>query len=488
MTTQASQGGKGKKKNKETKISLDEFNQYDAPHGHSVVSLKMTGLDWAEAMADHDSNRTETAQIVVPSKPRAQRGPAVDIDTLPTEPPFRVSVFNLPLSGLEEDELTKKHFKDINVIKVESTKTSTTVELASRDDLYEALSRDGMSIRNRTINVCLYGHQPPNSYDKERYGGRGGGGGAYSDRYNDRNQGGFNRSRTDDRYADRAGGSSGFSRDRTSYAGGPDRGGFTSRGGGYNQQRGGYGADRYDRGNFRENVKGGSYTSGGGEPSSEESNDWRARPNIVRQPPPAPVTAFNDVAASRPAYVPPRHEPSQQQLHQSHQPHHYQPPSSHHNLNQNHDSYNQPRQQHHHHSYNQQQHHHNQSSNHPNYQDYPNQGHARPVAPVTSTEERPKLVLQKRKTPLNIDDVSSAARNEAIFGSAKPSSKPYEKMKEIEEKLKAVQVSNKTDAVESSASVSPTAGPKSNQQAVPPRSKNVSESSQHENSSRPVQS
>jgi len=52
------------------------------------------------------------------------------------------------------------------------------------------------------------------------------------------------------------------------------------------------------------------------------------------------------------------------------------------------------------------------------------------------TEERPRLVIKKRETPLDVNDVSSVKRNEAIFGQAKPSSKPYEKMKEVEEKLK----------------------------------------------------
>lgn len=43
MTTQVQ--GKGKKKNKE------ESSQSDAPHGHSVVNIKMAGFDWAATMA-----------------------------------------------------------------------------------------------------------------------------------------------------------------------------------------------------------------------------------------------------------------------------------------------------------------------------------------------------------------------------------------------------------------------------------------------------
>lgn len=484
MTTQDSQGGKGKKKNKENKMSLEEFNNIETPHGHSVVNLKVQSFDWAACMADHENDRSaETQQVIVPAAPRAQRGPTVDINSLPDEPPFKISVFNLPLSA-DEKELTDRIFRGLEVKSVDIGKSVTTVELGSKNDLWDALSKDGISVKGKTIDVCLFGQSPPNRYGSDRYGGRGGGN-SYGDRYSDRTHGsGFGRSRTDDRYGDRSGGG-GFGRDRNNYSSERAGGGFgAGRPGGYNSPRGGYGSDRYgERGNFRDNNRG-SYTSGGGEPSSEESNDWRARPNIVRQSPPAP--AFGSGGGSRPAYQAPRYDSSQQQPHHQ-QPHHYQASSSHHSQYQNHDTYNPPRHQQHH-NYNHQSHIHNQSSNHSPYPDYSSQNTPRPAPPTSTAEERPKLVLHKRKAPINVDDVSTVSRNEAIFGAAKPSSKPYEKMKEIEEKLSAVQVSSKKDGSDSRTSASPTSAPNSDQQSVPPRSKNVSESSQHENSSRPVQS
>lgn len=288
MTTQPQ--GKGKKKNKEqVKVSLDEFNQIDAPHGHSVVSItKVPGLDWAATMADHELT-TETQQIVVPIAPRAQRGPNVDFDQLPDSPPFKATLYNVPMA-CDEKDISEYFFRGLDVKSVEISKSETTVEFGSKADLYEALAKDGTGHKNKTINVCLYGHAPQNSY-QDRYG----------DRYGDRNDryggqsGGFGGSRMGDRYGDRPGG--GFS-DR-----GRDGGGFDNRNreagfAGYNrsgmgsprdQPRSGYGNRFQERGNFGDSDRGPGYSSGGGEPDSEEPKNWRARPPTMdRVPPPPP--------------------------------------------------------------------------------------------------------------------------------------------------------------------------------------------------------
>lgn len=342
MTTQAQ--GKGKKKNKEsTKFSLEEFNSFDAPHGHNVVSIKTTGtgIDWAETMADQPA--TETQQIIVPTAPRAQRGPGIDFDSLPDSGPFRVSIFNLPMSA-ENDEITGRLFHEIDVVRVDvDSKTSTTVELATKNDLYEALCKDGSSVRGRQVNVLLFGQQPQNSYGSDRYGGGRGGNSSFGDRYTDR-AGGFGSQRGGGRFGDRPGA---FSRDRDSSYSGYNRGG----GGGFGQSRGGGGGgfgDRYnDRFNDRHNDRFGDRTI-------ERSSD---RP---------PIERFSDRTIDR-------------------------------------------------------------------FSDRPIERFNRPTEGLERNEQRQKLDLKKRTTPLNLDDVS---RNEAIFGKAKPSSKPYEKLMEIEEKLK----------------------------------------------------
>lgn len=438
MTTQAQV--KGKKKNKEvTKVSLDEFNQIDAPHGHSVVSLKMTGLDWAETMADYDQQSTETQQVIVPTAPRAQRGPGVDFDTLPNDPPFRVSLYNL--SGMVDDkEIADRFFQGINVVRVESSRTTVTVEFATKEDLYEGLCKDGTPFKGRTINVCLYGQTPQSTYGSDRYGGRGSS--SYGDRYGDRNQGGFGQ-RGGDRYGDRSGGGGGgFNRERDNYSG-------FSRGGFGQQRSGGYGDRFNDRNNFRENNRG-QYTSGGGEPESEEPANWRQRP-APKLPPPTTPSTYNN--GSRQPYMHSRSEP----------PHYYQPQS--HQQYPNPETY-QPRYQPHH----------NQPSNHSPYSQFNNQASSnnRPLTSSATPEERPKLVLQKRKTPLNLDDVSSVSRNEAIFGKAKPSSLPYQKMNEVEEKLKAVQITDRKESKPSSQVGS--------QPGSAPRSRRVSSNHSESNS------
>lgn len=341
MTTPAQ--GKGKKKSKEsTKFSLEEFNSFDAPHGHNVVSIKTTGtgLDWAEAMADQQV--TETQQIIVPTAPRAQRGPGIDFESLPDRD-FRVSLFNLPIS-IEDKEISERIFPGLEVVRIDSeSKSCTTVELGNKNDLYEALCKDGTNIKGRTVNVLLYGQQPQNSYGSDRYGSRGGSS-SFGDRYADRDRGGFGSSRGGGRYGDRPGG---FSRDRDSSYGGFSRGG-------YGQPRGGGGggfSDRYnDRFGDRHNDRFGD------RPPMDRFSD---RPNdrfIDR-----PIDRFSD-------------RPIERSI-------------------------------------------------------------DRPIERFNNerAEQRQKLDLKKRTTPLNLDDVS---RNEAIFGKAKPSSKPYEKLMEIEEKLK----------------------------------------------------
>lgn len=433
MTTQTQ--GKGKKKNKEVmKVSLDEFNSFDAPHGHSVVSVKRTGLDWAETMADYEQTST-THQIVVPVAPRAQRGPNVDYDSIPDAPPFRASLYNMPMSA-DEKEIADRFFHGINVIRVDtSSKASTTVEFESKQDLFDALCKDGISFKNRTVNVCLFGQAPQNDYD--RYGGRGGNS-SYGDR-NERGQsGGFGGSRMGDRYGDRSGGA--FGRDR-------DYGSGFNRGGGFGGQRGGYGDGFQDGGNFRDNQRG-SYTSGGGEPASEEPENWRDRPTV--KPPPQQHSSYNN--GSRQPYMHSRPEP----------PHYQQAPSQHQQY-QHPESY--------HNRYNQ---HHNQPSDHSppsfhNDRPGPHNRQMNSVAPAPA-EERPKLIIHKRKTPLNVDDVSTVSRNEAIFGKAKPSSTPYQKMKEVEEKLSSVQISDRKSSSQSGSQAG-------SQPGSAPRSRQVSERS-----------
>lgn len=327
MTTQAQ--GKSKKKNKATanKLSLDEFNNTVAPVGHTVVSVsKVPGLDWAAMMADHDQSTVETQQIVVPTETRAQRGPNVDLDSLPNSPPFKASLYNVPMAA-EEKDIIERFFQGLEVLRVDIQKATTTVEFSCRDDLYDALCKDGQSFKGRTISVCLYGHAPP-SNNLDRFG-RGGERG-YGDRgyNNDRGgqSGGFAGYRSSDRYGDRSGGFNdrpGYDRpggfnDRQGYdrpgfdRPGFDRpGGFGDRGrdGGFDRNReggfvgynrggsagfrgpsrsggasGGYGQRFQEGGNFRDNPRG--YTSGGGEPEPEEPKDWRARPTINRPAPP----------------------------------------------------------------------------------------------------------------------------------------------------------------------------------------------------------
>ena len=366
MTTQTQ--GKGKKRNKEvTKLSLDEFNQTDAGEGYSVINLK-TGLDWAEAMADYDRS-----SIVVPVVPRSQRGPDVDYDSLPDEPPFRASLYNIPMS-VEEKDLRDRFFQGMEVKRIEMSKSTTTVEFNSKQDLYDALCKNGTMLKNRTIDVCPFGARPDDNRS-DRYGQRGGS--SYGDRGGRSEGGGFARMGDRGGYNDR-----GFNRgDRDSYSG--------------------FSRNRMDDGRRMDDSRG------------EEADNWRARPATVNRPQPPPLSQPPQPPQqnyqSR-SYYQPRYS-----QYQNNQP----PPSNH----------NQPP--------------HSFQNDRPGPMSFSRQmgayrsGGPSPPArgPGSDNEERPKLIINKRATPLNPEDLTAVKRNEAIFGQAKPSSKPYEKMKEVEEKL-----------------------------------------------------
>lgn len=352
MTTQTQ--GKGKKKNKEvTKLSLDEFNQTNAGEGYSVINLK-TGLDWAEAMADYDKS-----SIVVPVVPRSQRGPDVDYDSLPDEPPFRASLYNLPMS-VEEKDLRDRFFQGLDVKRIEINKASTTIEFNTKQDLYDALCKNGTSLRNRTIEVVPYGPRLDDNRS-DRYGR--GGSSSYGDRGGRSEGGGFNRM--------------------------GDRGGYNDRG-----------FNRGDRDNY------------GGFSRSGTADNWRARPATVIKPQPSQPIPQQQHYQSKTYY---NQEPRYNQYNHPPPP----PQSNHHNPPHAFQSRPGP-----------------MTNNRP-MNSWRGAGPAPPAggAPLDD-EERPKLIIHKRATPLNVDDVSTVKRNEAIFGQAKPSSKPYEKMKEVEEKLK----------------------------------------------------
>lgn len=204
----ASKTGKGKKKAKETKVTLEEFNQVQVPIGHTIVNIPVqsSGLDWAATMAEHDSIAQEK-QVFLPQAPKSHLSPSIDPDQLPQEPPFKVTLNNIPF-GITEQDIIDRFFKNIKV-KLDGItidRASATVELETVQDLYEALCKSGTTLKNKEVSVTLFG--------QNSYGNSGG--------YHGGRQGGYN----DRGYGNRTGERSGGFRDKNA------TGGFGGGGGG----------------------------------------------------------------------------------------------------------------------------------------------------------------------------------------------------------------------------------------------------------------
>ncbi|KAK8776300.1 hypothetical protein V5799_030354, partial [Amblyomma americanum] len=177
----ASTGKKHKVKGKT--LNLNDFlgGDQDAPSGYAVVNTRR--INWADTMENEavdaianvlflclllcqaekftiDYKKDE--KIILPTAPKAARGPDVDMSRVPTRPPYTVYLGNLPYDVCDEDVI--KFFRTLKVSSVRLPRESGDrgrmrgfgyAEFPDRSSLLEALGYNNENLKNRSIKVSL---------------------------------------------------------------------------------------------------------------------------------------------------------------------------------------------------------------------------------------------------------------------------------------------------------------------------------------------
>lgn len=163
----ASTGKKHKVKGKT--LNLNDFlgTDQDAPTGYAVVNTRR--LNWADTMENEvvdaekytiDCKKDE--KIILPTAPKAARGPDVDMSKVPSKPPYTVYLGNLPYDVSDEDVI--KFFRTLKVSSVRLPRESGErgrmrgfgyAEFPDRGTLLEALAYNNESLKSRSIKVSL---------------------------------------------------------------------------------------------------------------------------------------------------------------------------------------------------------------------------------------------------------------------------------------------------------------------------------------------
>lgn len=104
---------------------------------------------------------TAKERIVLPTAPRAARGPAYDDAQIPRSPPFQANIGNLHYE-IEEDDIYK-FFRDLEILEIKLPRDQVTgrikgfgfIVFESRKDLIDALVMNEQMLRGRPVRVAL---------------------------------------------------------------------------------------------------------------------------------------------------------------------------------------------------------------------------------------------------------------------------------------------------------------------------------------------
>lgn len=157
--------GKGKGKNKKQTMNLNEFvNAGQTQVGFTAVPA----MRWSDVMDDEEDDpnsygsKNQDSVIVLPNAPKSIRGPDIDLNQVPNQPPFICYLSNLPYEASEDD--IQKFFKDIKITRIELSKEpglsgrmrgQGTCEFPDRQTLIDAFTYNQDTIKNRQIKLSL---------------------------------------------------------------------------------------------------------------------------------------------------------------------------------------------------------------------------------------------------------------------------------------------------------------------------------------------
>ncbi|KAK4539076.1 hypothetical protein RGQ29_031988 [Quercus rubra] len=175
------EGKKGKKGMK--KMPLAEFL------GNTAVpdGFDKKVVNWADVTEDDDMSDIPLPkfkeELILPTAPKASRPNEIDTSRVPTMPPFKAYIGNIPY-GAGEEEL-KQFFENLSPISVQlprddkgtgRTRGFGYVEFETRECLIEALKMHGTQLNERTLKVSL-----PEEGQRDQDRGRDRGSGAIGD-------------------------------------------------------------------------------------------------------------------------------------------------------------------------------------------------------------------------------------------------------------------------------------------------------------------
>ncbi|XP_066598017.1 eukaryotic translation initiation factor 4B-like isoform X2 [Prorops nasuta] len=164
-----SAGKKGKKKKGKT---LD-LNSFLSENGGPTTGIVIKTSSWADDVDDEHgfSTRSNREPVILPTAPRAARGPGVNEENIPTNPPYVAYISNLPYD-VDDDDLVE-FFGNMKVSNMRLPRDSNKlrgygyVEFEDRQSLIDALSISNTTIKNRPIRIDV-----SNSSNDDRRGGR----------------------------------------------------------------------------------------------------------------------------------------------------------------------------------------------------------------------------------------------------------------------------------------------------------------------------
>ncbi|XP_076765893.1 eukaryotic translation initiation factor 4B [Xylocopa sonorina] len=166
-----SSGKKGKKKSKCKTVDLMSFL---ADGGTTpTVPVKPLSSWYDETEEEHEgfSSRSSKEPVVLPTAPRAARGPRVADEDIPTNPPYVAYLSNLPYE-VDESYLTE-FFADMKISNIRLPKDSNKlkgfgyVEFEDRQSLIDALCLSNTPMKTRRVRIDV-----SNSTNDDRRGGR----------------------------------------------------------------------------------------------------------------------------------------------------------------------------------------------------------------------------------------------------------------------------------------------------------------------------
>lgn len=170
---------KGKRKVKGKTLDLNSFlgEDQDAPSGYAFVQPRR--IDWADTMDNEDLDDRFTLdykkedKVVLPTAPKAARGPDVDLTKIPVSAPFTAFLGNLPYDVSEDD--IAHFFRQLEVKNIRLPRENGDrgrirgfgyAEFNNRQDLIQALALNNESLKNRAIKISLAGEHDSDRGDR----------------------------------------------------------------------------------------------------------------------------------------------------------------------------------------------------------------------------------------------------------------------------------------------------------------------------------